>query len=195
MTQQQGSLLQPDDDERALVLIVQSGSMAFADVARALVRLQKDRGATRLQFERWLRAAVEDGATVADLLVQLRQPVPKKAPQASPREHRVRAILTEFDAAWQARYRQPYLRTSAGAEARAAKLIAQEPPASVTGWIRAYLASPKPFYAESRHSFLLFVRSINEWRVRQADDRPSASVPDAQETSRYLRDLRKGRAS
>ena len=108
------------------------------------------------------------------------------------REHRIKALLTEFDVLWAKRYGEPYRRTNNGAEAKAAKLIAADPPEKVTHWLQRYFASTRPFVVERRHPFILFAQTINEYRVGRADAVPTSGVPvpSARETAEYLKQLR-----
>jgi len=95
---------------------------------------------------------------------------------------------------WAAKYGIPYVRTSPAAEAKAAKMLVDEPPERVTRWLQRYLASDKPFYVERRHPFLLFAHTINEHRakVSAARHRDGSEAPSAAATEAYLRSLRTG---
>lgn len=191
----QSSLLcsEPSDADRAQVeaVMARSSDLVTALVALAALRAANPARYPWQRFEAFVRVTFPDGPVIVEALRSLRRPIAQPQKQ-TPGAHRIKEILSQFDVAWARKYGQPYLRTNAAAEAKAAKLLTGEPLARVTAWVGHYLVSTKPWLVEARHPFLRFIATINEWRVA-APSESTRAVPGADETAAYRRRMREGR--
>jgi hypothetical protein len=135
-------------------------------------------------------AAFDQLLTVCDqaLAVARRPSRPAKAQAARGAiDHRIKDILMEFDERWHRHYGKPYYRVSGGEEARAAATLVNVPPERLSKWMARYFQTDRPYILERRHPFLLFVRTINEYRSKMTPpgEADAGSISVAQ-TDAYL---------